>query len=88
MPEPSGTRFRARDVDQARLDNALGYLRQAGVRYPLTTVIAADGARLTAQGTGVPRLPGTVLAAATESAQAGDWARMKACASPPCERRQ
>lgn len=73
------------EVDQARLDNALGYLRQASVRYPLATVVAVDGVRLAAQGTGVPRLLGTVLAAATESAQAGDWTRMKGCTSPPCE---
>jgi predicted RNA-binding Zn ribbon-like protein len=76
---------RSGEVDQARLDNAHDYLRQAGLRHPLATVLTADGARLDAQGTGAPWILGAVLAAATECVQTGDWKRMKGCGSPPCE---
>lgn len=61
-------------VDPDRLDLARDYLRQIDARYPLV-----------AQGSGVPRLLGTVLADATELAQTDDWTRLKACASAPCE---
>jgi predicted RNA-binding Zn ribbon-like protein len=60
------------------------YLHQAGTRYPLRTILTAAGARLTPESTGVPGLFGSVLAAATEIAQHGDWARIKACCNPPC----
>lgn len=32
----------------------------------------------------MPGLFGSVLAAATEVAQQGDWVRIKACCNPPC----
>lgn len=71
-------------VSEADLAAAEGYLRQAGARYPLQTILTADGARLTPEAGGVPGLFGSVLAAATEVAQHGEWARIKACCNPPC----
>jgi predicted RNA-binding Zn ribbon-like protein len=71
-------------LDTARITDAERYLREAGVRYPLRTVVTAAGARLVAESTGVPRVFGAVLAAATEVAQHGDWGRIKACCNPPC----
>ncbi|WP_231496500.1 CGNR zinc finger domain-containing protein [Rhodococcus sp. UNC363MFTsu5.1] len=71
-------------VDGVRIGDAERYLRQAGARYPLTTVITAGSARLGAGSTGVPGALGTILAAVTEVAQSGDWTRIKACCNPPC----
>src|SRR5258707_6527 len=49
-------------VSQAELATAESYLRQAGSRYPLRTILTAGGARLTPQAIGVPGLFGSVLA--------------------------
>ncbi|UFS96100.1 CGNR zinc finger domain-containing protein [Nocardia huaxiensis] len=72
------------DIDAAQLAEAERYLRQAGVRYPLTTVVTAQDAQLFAGSSGVPGVLGSVLAAVTETAQRGDWTRIKACCNPPC----
>ncbi|MFE3102930.1 CGNR zinc finger domain-containing protein [Nocardia tengchongensis] len=72
------------DIADAQAIAAERYLRQAGVRYPLTTVVTAQTARLFAGSTGVPGVLGSVLAAVTETAQRGDWMRIKACCNPPC----
>lgn len=72
------------DVGDAQVAEAERYLRQAGVRYPLTTVVTAQAAQLLAGSTGVPGVLGSVLAAVTETAQRGDWMRIKACCNPPC----
>ncbi|APB00361.1 CGNR zinc finger domain-containing protein [Nocardia seriolae] len=72
------------DIDDAQVVEAERYLRQAGVRYPLTTVVTARTAQLLAGSTGVPGVLGSVLAAVTETAQRGDWMRIKACCNPPC----
>lgn len=71
-------------VGQTQIRDAERYLEQAGARYPLTSVITAEGARLTAESTGVPGVLGSVLAAVTGLAQRGEWARIKACCNPPC----
>ena len=71
-------------VDDARIADAERYLRQAGTRYPLTTVIATESAQLAAGSTGVPGALGAILAAVTEVARSGDWTRIKACCNPPC----
>ena len=71
-------------LEAGRIADAERYLREAGVRYPLRTVVTAAGARLVADSAGVPHVFGTVLAAATEVAQHGDWGRIKACNNPPC----
>jgi predicted RNA-binding Zn ribbon-like protein len=68
----------------AQVAAAERYLREAGLRYPLRTVVTAAGARLVAESAGVPHVFGTVLAAVTEVAQHGDWGRIKACNNPPC----
>ncbi|MET8779331.1 CGNR zinc finger domain-containing protein [Nocardia sp. NPDC004654] len=72
------------DVGDAQVAEAERYLLQAGVRYPLTTVVTAETAQLVAGSTGVPGVLGAVLAAVTEMAQRGDWMRLKACCNPPC----
>lgn len=71
-------------VGVAQVDDAETYLLQAGARYPLRSVVTAQGARLIAESKGVPGIFGTVLAAVTEVAQHNDWARIKACCNPPC----
>ncbi|MGP4014875.1 CGNR zinc finger domain-containing protein [Saccharopolyspora sp. 5N708] len=60
------------------------YLHEIADRYPLVPIITADQIRLISAQTGVPRALGTVLAAVTEFARSGDWARIKACRNPPC----
>ncbi|WP_245568786.1 CGNR zinc finger domain-containing protein [Nocardia concava] len=72
------------EISEPQIAEAERYLRQAGVRYPLTTAITARTAQLFAGSTGVPGVLGTVLAAVTETAQRGDWPRIKACCNPPC----
>ncbi|MFI2478521.1 CGNR zinc finger domain-containing protein [Nocardia xishanensis] len=72
------------DIGDAQVAAAERYLLQAGVRYPLTTVVTAETAQLLAGSTGVPGALGAVLAAVTETAQRGDWMRIKACCNPPC----
>ncbi|MEV6061018.1 ABATE domain-containing protein [Nocardia asteroides] len=72
------------DIGAVQVAEAERYLRQAGIRYPLTTVVTAESARLRTGSTGVPGVLGAVLAAATEVARSGDWVRVKACCNPPC----
>ncbi|MGV9610899.1 CGNR zinc finger domain-containing protein [Nocardia xishanensis] len=72
------------DIGDAQVTEAERYLLQAGVRYPLTTVVTSETAQLLAGSTGAPGVLGAVLAAVTETAQRGDWMRIKACCNPPC----
>lgn len=71
-------------VGDAQIADAEKYLRQAGARYPLTTVVTMRNAQLIAGATGVPGALGAILAAVTEAAHSGDWMRIKACCNPPC----
>jgi predicted RNA-binding Zn ribbon-like protein len=73
------------ELGAERIRTAQAYLHQAGTRYPLTTVLTTQGARLAAASTGAPGVLGAVLAAATEVAQGGDWLRVKACCNTPCQ---
>ncbi|MFG3662375.1 CGNR zinc finger domain-containing protein [Streptomyces sp. NPDC047706] len=66
------------------LAEAERFLRHAASRYPLVTVVTASGASLAPAQTDVPGLFGTVLASATELAQAGVWDRVRACRHTPC----
>ncbi|MGW1540175.1 CGNR zinc finger domain-containing protein [Streptomyces sp. NPDC002309] len=66
------------------LTEAEDFLRHAASRYPLVTVVTASGASLAPAQTDVPGLFGTVLANATELAQAGVWDRVRACRHTPC----
>ena len=68
----------------AAVDEAQRYLREIVARYPIVPVITADGVRLASAQTGVLAAFGSVLAAAAEFAQSGDWGRIKACRNPPC----
>ncbi|WP_245673607.1 CGNR zinc finger domain-containing protein [Nocardia lijiangensis] len=72
------------DIGDALVAEAERYLLQAGVRYPLATVVTAKTAQLLAGSSGVPGALSAVLAAVTETAQRGDWMRIKACCNPPC----
>ncbi|MEU3012145.1 CGNR zinc finger domain-containing protein [Nocardia asteroides] len=72
------------DIGDVQVAAAEQYLLQAGIRYPLTTVVTAETAQLRTGSTGVPGALGAVLAAVTEVAQSGDWIRVKACCNPPC----
>jgi predicted RNA-binding Zn ribbon-like protein len=63
---------------------AEAHLRRAGTLFPLAAVITEQGARLTSPQGGAAHVLGTVLAAATEFAQSGEWGRIKACRNPPC----
>jgi predicted RNA-binding Zn ribbon-like protein len=71
-------------IDDADIADAEKYFLQAAARYPLTSVITVQGARLGAESTGVPGVLGNVLAAVTEVAGDGRWTRIKACCNPPC----
>ncbi|GAA3800955.1 CGNR zinc finger domain-containing protein [Streptomyces chiangmaiensis] len=73
-----------RDTTPEVLAEAEGYLRHAASRYPLVTVLTASGASLAPAQTDIPGLFGTVLANATELAQAGVWDRVRACRHQPC----
>lgn len=63
---------------EARLAHAAGL-------YPVKITISAAGSSLTSQGRGAAGVMAEVLAAANEVAQRGDWSRIKACCSDPCE---
>ncbi|MFJ8159999.1 CGNR zinc finger domain-containing protein [Streptomyces sp. NPDC096136] len=66
------------------LRHAERHLRRAGALYPLATVVTAGGVELASPQDGVAHVFGSVLAAVTTFAQAGDWGRVKACRNPPC----
>ncbi|GAA1214710.1 CGNR zinc finger domain-containing protein [Pseudonocardia alaniniphila] len=66
------------------LAEAESYLQRVASRYPLTSVIGAEGVTLRAGQTGVPGVLASVLAGITELAQSGAWPRVKACRNPPC----
>lgn len=73
-----------KDTTPEVLAQAEEHLRRIASRYPLVTVVTASGASLATTRTGVPGLFGTVLASATELAQAGVWDRVRACRNQPC----
>ncbi|MDX2642498.1 CGNR zinc finger domain-containing protein [Streptomyces sp. PA03-1a] len=66
------------------LARAEEHLRGVAARYPLATVVTAEGARLASTQSGIPGLFGTVLASVTELAHAGVWDRLRACRHEPC----
>jgi predicted RNA-binding Zn ribbon-like protein len=66
------------------LAQAESYLQRVTRRYPLTSMISAEGATLRASQTGVPGVLASVLAGITELAQSGAWSRVKACRNQPC----
>jgi predicted RNA-binding Zn ribbon-like protein len=68
----------------AAVEAAQQYLQGMAARYPVAPVITAEGARLASAQSGVPAVFGSVLAAAVELAQSGEWGRIKACRNPPC----
>ncbi|GGT01616.1 CGNR zinc finger domain-containing protein [Streptomyces chromofuscus] len=78
----------AHSADQGTTSHVLAeaesYLRHAASRYPLITVVTASGASLAPAQSDVPGLFATVLANATELAQAGVWDRVRACRHQPC----
>ncbi|WP_229818379.1 CGNR zinc finger domain-containing protein [Streptomyces chromofuscus] len=73
-----------KEITPEALAEAEEYLRHAATRYPLITVVTASGASLAPAQSDVPGLFGTVLANATELAQAGVWDRVRACRHQPC----
>jgi predicted RNA-binding Zn ribbon-like protein len=72
------------EADGEHVTRAERLLEQAGIRYPLTTVITTGGASILPGSAGVPGMFGAVLAAVTELALRDEWSRLKACANPPC----
>lgn len=72
-------------LDPGDLRAAESYLDHAAARYPIKATVGADGVHLTGQDTGAAGILGTILGAAAETAQRGDWGRVKTCCSPPCQ---
>ncbi|MBO0877392.1 MAG: ABATE domain-containing protein [Pseudonocardia sp.] len=66
------------------LTQAESYLQRVTRRYPLTSLISAEGATLRASQSGVPGVLASVLAGITELALSGAWSRVKACRNQPC----
>lgn len=66
------------------LGDAESYLSVVAARYPLVSVVCAEGVSLKSAQAGVPGILGSVLAGVTELAQSGAWSRVKACRNEPC----
>ncbi|GAT64854.1 CGNR zinc finger domain-containing protein [Planomonospora sp. ID91781] len=66
------------------LEEAEAHLRRSGALYPLSPVVTAHDVRLVPAQEGVPGAFGGLLAAVSELARGGIWARVKACRNPPC----
>ena len=72
--------------DPAAVPAAQAYLRRIARRYPLVPIITADGCTLSPAQDGVLGVFGQVLAAVTDLAYRGVWARVKVCKNGGCHR--
>jgi predicted RNA-binding Zn ribbon-like protein len=75
----------AQDIAADELRDAEAQLAHAADRYPVKVVLSAGGSSIGGSGRGAAGVFGEVLAAAGKVAQHGDWARLKACCSDPCQ---
>jgi predicted RNA-binding Zn ribbon-like protein len=69
---------------EPQIRSAEAILERAGERYPVAVRLSGLEARLGPGCSGVAGAFAGVLAAATELALSGQWARIKACRNEPC----
>lgn len=73
------------DRSAQQIRDAERFFSHAAELYPVKVVLSARGSSVTGQGRGAAGILGSVLAAANTVIERGDWARVKACCSHPCE---
>lgn len=59
-------------------------LQRAALRFPVTTVVTADGCELHPTGNGIDRSFSYLLSAVADLASRGAWPRMKVCKNDTC----
>lgn len=70
---------------EEKIREAEQFLAHAAELYPVKVTLMAGGASAVGQRRGAAGTLGSVLAAANAVVERGDWARLKACCSDPCE---
>lgn len=63
---------------------AEAHLRRAALRFPVATIVTADGCELHPVGTGIDRSFAYLLAAVADLASRGAWSRVKVCKNDGC----
>lgn len=72
------------DEGVAAVPEAEAHLRRAALRFPMTTVVTADGCELHPTGTGIDRAFASLLGAVADLASRGAWTRVKVCKNGTC----
>ena len=72
------------DEGASRLPEAEAHLHRAALRFPVTTVVTAEGCELHPTGIGIDRSFAYLLSAVADLASRGAWARMKVCKNDSC----
>ncbi|EWM10506.1 MULTISPECIES: CGNR zinc finger domain-containing protein [unclassified Kutzneria] len=72
------------DEGLSMVSEAEAHLQRAALRFPVTTVVTADGCELHPTGTGVDRSFAYLLSAVADLASRGAWARVKVCKNDTC----
>jgi predicted RNA-binding Zn ribbon-like protein len=72
------------DGGAARLPEAEAHLQRAALRFPVTTVVTAEGCELHPTGNGIDRSFSYLLSAVADLASRGAWPRMKVCKNDTC----
>lgn len=72
------------DEGAAAVPEAEAHLRRAALRFPVTTVVTADGCELHPTGTGIDRSFAYLLGAVADLASRGAWTRVKVCKNDTC----
>jgi predicted RNA-binding Zn ribbon-like protein len=72
------------DEGAARLPEAESHLQRAALRFPVSTVVTAEGCELRPSGAGIDRSFSYLLSAVADLASRGAWPRMKVCKNDTC----
>lgn len=73
------------DATEEQIRAAESQLAHAADRYPVKVTLSAGGSVAAGHGRGAAGVFGSVLASANEIVANGDWHRLKACCSQPCQ---
>ncbi|MET7997044.1 CGNR zinc finger domain-containing protein [Amycolatopsis sp. NPDC005232] len=72
------------DEGVAMVAESEAHLQRAALRFPVTTVVTAQGCELHPTGTGVDRSFSHLLSAVADLASRGAWRRVKVCKNDTC----
>lgn len=73
------------NMTEEQVRGAEQHLAHAADLYPVKITLSTVGSSVAGQGRGAAGVLGSVLAAANAVIQRGEWPRVKACCSDPCE---